>query len=100
MKTHHLKTWPSFFQDVRDGTKRFEVRKNDRDFATGDHLVLHEFKPDSSRMLGGDYTGRTATAQVRFVEPEIGVSPGQACVAYDADNESRVLGGGFIRRAA
>ncbi len=39
-------------------------------------------------------------AVVRFTEPEVGVSPGQACVAYDAGNESRVLGGGFIRRQA
>jgi tRNA-specific 2-thiouridylase len=40
------------------------------------------------------------TAQVRFAEPELGVSPGQACVVYDAANDSRVLGGGFIKRAA
>ena len=39
-------------------------------------------------------------ATVRFSEPEIGVSPGQACVVYDAGNGSRVLGGGFIRRFA
>lgn len=37
-------------------------------------------------------------AIVRFAEPEIGVSPGQACVVYDAHSGSRVLGGGFIRR--
>jgi len=37
-------------------------------------------------------------ATVRFDEPEYGVSPGQACVAYDAATGSRVLGGGFIRR--
>jgi tRNA-specific 2-thiouridylase len=37
-------------------------------------------------------------AVVRFAEPEIGVSPGQACVVYDAATGSRVLGGGFIRR--
>jgi tRNA-specific 2-thiouridylase len=36
--------------------------------------------------------------QVSFAEPEIGVSPGQACVIYDAASGSRVLGGGFIRR--
>jgi tRNA-specific 2-thiouridylase len=35
---------------------------------------------------------------VRFAEPEIGVSPGQACVVYDRANGSRVLGGGFITR--
>jgi tRNA-specific 2-thiouridylase len=37
-------------------------------------------------------------ALVCFAEPEIGVSPGQACVVYDAAAGSRVLGGGFIRR--
>ena len=39
-------------------------------------------------------------ALVRFAESEVGVSPGQACVVYDAENGSRVLGGGFIRRFA
>lgn len=39
-------------------------------------------------------------ASVHFIEPEIGVSPGQACVVYDAATGSRVLGGGFIRRFA
>ena len=32
-------------------------------------------------------------AEVRFAEPEAGVSPGQACVVHDGD---RVLGGGWI----
>ena len=32
-----------------------------------------------------------------FEEPEMGVSPGQACVFYDSDEpQARVLGGGFI----
>jgi tRNA-specific 2-thiouridylase len=43
---------------------------------------------------------REEGACVRFAEPEIGVSPGQACVIYDANNGSRVLGGGFISRDA
>jgi tRNA-specific 2-thiouridylase len=41
-----------------------------------------------------------AALTVRFSEPEIGVSPGQACVIYDSTTGSRVLGGGFIRRFA
>ncbi|WP_421998103.1 tRNA 2-thiouridine(34) synthase MnmA [Reyranella sp.] len=44
--------------------------------------------------------GDPAGAVVRFAEPEVGVSPGQACVVYDAETGSRVLGGGFIRRFA
>ena len=39
-----------------------------------------------------------AGVDVRFAEPELGVSPGQACVIYDAAVSSRVLGGGFIRQ--
>ncbi len=38
------------------------------------------------------------TWRVQFDQPEQGVSPGQACVIYDAATGSRVLGGGFIRR--
>jgi tRNA-specific 2-thiouridylase len=41
-----------------------------------------------------------AALTVRFAEPEIGISPGQACVIYDHASGSRVLGGGFIRRFA
>jgi tRNA-specific 2-thiouridylase len=33
---------------------------------------------------------------VEFDSPEEGVSPGQACVLYDPQNPTRVLGGGFI----
>ena len=33
---------------------------------------------------------------VVFDAPEEGVSPGQACVLYDPETPSRVLGGGFI----
>jgi tRNA-specific 2-thiouridylase len=37
------------------------------------------------------------TCEIEFVEPESGVSPGQACVFYDsAEPGARVLGGGFI----
>jgi tRNA-specific 2-thiouridylase len=37
------------------------------------------------------------TGEIEFVEPETGVSPGQACVFYDSvDPGARVLGGGFI----
>jgi len=38
--------------------------------------------------------------EVELVDGEHGVSPGQACVFYDAgDGQARVLGGGFIKSA-
>ena len=47
-------------------------------------------KPAAARIsVSGD------TAEVVFDAPQFGVAPGQACVVY---RESRVLGGGWIRR--
>jgi len=38
--------------------------------------------------------------EVELIGGESGVSPGQACVFYDApDGQARVLGGGFIASA-
>jgi len=48
-------------------------------------------RPAEVERSGGSY-------RVRFAEPEVSVSPGQACVMYDVESGSRVLGGGFIRR--
>jgi tRNA-uridine 2-sulfurtransferase len=40
------------------------------------------------------------SGEVEFVEPESGISPGQACVFYESvDARARVLGGGFIAAA-
>jgi tRNA-specific 2-thiouridylase len=47
--------------------------------------------PAPARLAMGD-----GEAMVVFDAPEEGVSPGQACVLYDAAQPSRVLGGGFI----
>ena len=38
--------------------------------------------------------------EVELIDGEDGVSPGQACVFYDAgEGQARVLGGGFIKSA-
>lgn len=48
---HHLKTFPEYFNAVENGTKPFEVRKNDRNYQVGDTLHLQEYS-------NGAYTGR------------------------------------------
>lgn len=45
--------------------------------------------------VDADVTRDGDTVEVRFVDPQEGVAPGQACVIYDGD---RVLGGGWINR--
>jgi tRNA-specific 2-thiouridylase len=49
--------------------------------------------PAPARLLPG--------GEIEFEEPEIGVSPGQACVFYEScEPQARVLGGGFIVAAS
>ena len=50
-RKHELKTLRPYYQRVLDGTKRFEVRKNDRDFQTGDHVSLLEYDGETSTVL-------------------------------------------------
>lgn len=63
MTTHHLKTWPMYFQAVLDGRKPFEVRRHDsaRTFLIGDLVRLVETTEV------GDLTGRTLDRRVTYV---------------------------------
>ena len=60
--THILKIQPEYFEAVRSGAKRFEVRKDDRTprYAVGDLLILAEF-------ADGAYTGRGVTVLVDYI---------------------------------
>ena len=39
---HYLKTETQYYQDIERGKKKFEIRKNDRNFEVGDMLHLEE----------------------------------------------------------
>jgi len=59
---HFLKIWPEFFEPVMSGVKRFEVRKNDRNFQVDDVLDLSEWNPRNK-----EFTGRTVTVRVTYI---------------------------------
>lgn len=61
-KNHNLRTHPKYFKEIKYGKKRFELRKNDRDFRAGDTITLHEFDPDIN-----DYTGEICIGIVDYV---------------------------------
>ena len=42
---HKLKIWPQYFQPVLNGRMRCQLRRADRDFKVGDHLLLQEWMP-------------------------------------------------------
>jgi len=52
---HTLRIFPNFYQDIMDGIKSFEVRKNDRRYRVGDVLILQEYYEQKN---GGEFTGR------------------------------------------
>lgn len=55
MAEHILKTWPNAFDAVRDGSKRFEWRRDDRGYEVGDVLVLKRWDPVTRYATGPDY---------------------------------------------
>jgi hypothetical protein len=59
---HELKTWKEYFQLVVSGKKFFELRKNDRDFKTGDELLLKEYDKESQK-----YTGRKLHLRITYI---------------------------------
>lgn len=56
---HDLKIRPEYFGAVLDGSKRFEIRKNDRNFQVGDTIALREWDDD--------YTGRGWSGRITYV---------------------------------
>lgn len=59
MKTHELKVRPEFFEHLWTGDKKFEIRKNDRDFKSNDDIVLIDTEPPGgwiSRKIKGFIT--------------------------------------------
>lgn len=57
---HYLKILPEYFEAVRLEAKRFEIRKNDRNYQVGDALILKEYKDD-------EFTGNLIKAVVTYI---------------------------------
>jgi hypothetical protein len=56
------KIWPEYFEEVRSGKKKFELRLNDFLVNEGDTLLLEEWDPKTK-----EYTGRTIEKKVSYV---------------------------------
>lgn len=75
---HALKTWITFYGMVANGTKCFEVRRNDRRFQEGDIVQLKEWNPSKE-----EYTGRECFRTIRYI-----LAGGQ----FGVENDHVVLG--------
>jgi hypothetical protein len=82
IKVHELKTWPEYFQEVKNGNKNFEFRDNDRDFKVGDTVILKEWKPNEWTPHVGNYTGDEITMRISYVLTEgFGLPFGKAIIS-------------------
>lgn len=76
---HELKTWQSYFHALVDGTKNFELRRDDRGFRPGDTLYLRETEYGS-----GAYIGREVRRKITYVlrrEEDLGLMDGFAILS-------------------
>lgn len=93
MKTHRIKTLPHPFAALLDGSKTFELRRDDRGYAVGDVLVLCEWD--------GRFTGRETVRVVTYMCSVAAWVPGAPCgwsvlalgYAPDAATSSHDAGG-------
>jgi nucleoside triphosphatase len=60
--THHKKTWPDYFQLLKDGKKKFDVRLADFEVNEGDTIIFEEWDPKQNA-----YTGRKLIMKITFI---------------------------------
>ena len=87
MKLHVLKIKDEYFREVRDGFKKAELRKNDRDFQEGD--FIHFVGVDGEELQGHDrdvtprrYNIYRITHVLKDV-PEYGLQDGYAILSIE-----------------
>ena len=72
---HELKILPKYFQDVIEGIKTFEIRKDDRDFKIGDILLLEEYDSNKEYVDINDnltnYSGRKIVKEITYILKDV-----------------------------
>ena len=76
---HDLKCEPASFQAMKKGLKRFELRRGDRDFQTGDVLTLREYDDGALR---GDWLVVCVSYVIRHGDGPLGemLAPGHVAM--------------------
>lgn len=76
MKVHELKIKRKYCIEIIKGTKKFEIRLNDRDFKVGDILHLKEIND-----FNGHYTGFDTFVRVEYIHDGLGLEEGYVCMS-------------------
>ncbi|WP_216621292.1 DUF3850 domain-containing protein, partial [Cupriavidus necator] len=87
--THELKCDRGPFQDILSGSKKAEVRRDDRDFRVGDRLNLLETVNTAEQMRAGaplEYTGGQDLKRITHVQRGYGLPDGIVVLSFDDDH--------------
>lgn len=78
---HSIKTLSEYFNNVQGGIKKFELRKNDRDYKSGDIVIMNEWDQKSG------YTGARVAVHLCYVikdEPSFGLKDGYCIFCWNS----------------
>ena len=79
MKHHNIKQFKDFFQPIVDCRMRSIIRYDDRGYAVGDTVTLHEGWHEDGEYK---YTGRTISGRIAFID-NFGCQPGYVCMSLE-----------------
>lgn len=66
-RVHELKIWPQYYARVANGSKTFEIRHNDRDYQSGDKVILREWDPKPINPTDDMAIGFTHSPPLEFI---------------------------------
>lgn len=92
MRTHYLKTWQPYFDMMKNGTKTFDLRKNDRNFQVGDLVMLYEYDPEKNEPKHPALSDNILTFEITCViknVPHWGLMEGYAILQLQQIHEGR-----------
>lgn len=100
-KIHVVKSWPKLFGEILAGTRKHDLRLNDRDYQVRDTLWLHEYDPDRQA-----YTGRDLKVVISAMTSGAeGLSPDYVVLSIEKDRSAYSvpgyllpIGGGQLHR--
>lgn len=86
--THALKTHKEYFKYLENGSKTFELRKDDRPFIESDTLLAQEYDEEKK-----EYTGKELSFVITMIlrdVPKFGLKSGYCILSLQAPPENHV----------
>lgn len=93
-KFHDKKLVNPYFNDVWNGLKTFELRKNDCDYQVEDYMVLHEFNPENN-----SYSGRFILTKITYkLQGYTGLQEGYCILGIEVLDKCLYFGNTMTRK--